>query len=104
MATQQKQIEVVGTGKDPLGRFPVDQSTWLPTDKAAEAIESGYVRPAADVRAEEPSEPEQHVPAPDHSGAIQTDRPFTPDEAAALDARNRRTLIERRRARFAKRA
>src|SRR4051794_26493154 len=101
MATQQKQTEVVGTGTDPLGRYPVDASTWLPADKATEALEKGYVRLAADVRADEPIEPEQHVPTPDHTGALQTDRAFTPDEAAALDARNRRTLIERRRARFA---
>ena len=48
------------------------------------------------------TEPDVHQPAADASGAIRTDRPHTPEEAAAADAANRETLVNRRKARFAK--
>jgi hypothetical protein len=47
------------------------------------------------------TEPTVHEPVPDDTGVIRTDRPHTPDEAAAMDAANRDTLIARRQRRFA---
>jgi hypothetical protein len=86
-----------GTGTDPLGRYP-EGVPYDPADPSiADAIERGYV-----VVSDEPAptEPTVHVPEPDPSGAIRTDRPFTPQEAAAMDTVNRQNHVRRRAERF----
>jgi hypothetical protein len=89
-----------GTGTDPLGRYPKDMPydpNLVEEPAIAEAIKHGWI----ELRDEEIfTEPDIHVPEVDHSGALRTDRPFTPAEAQALDARNRADQIQRRATRF----
>ena len=44
-----------------------------------------------------------HQPVEDATGALRPDRPFTADEAQAIDAANRARYVEARQQRFARR-
>lgn len=91
-----------GTGTDPLGRYPkgVAYDPGILDDPAiVQAIEQGYMEVREEPIPAKP-EPDVHEPGVDGSGAVRTDRPFTPAESAALDSANRAEHAQRRAERF----
>ena len=97
-----KKTRLTGTGTDPLGRYPKGQdyapeSADDPT--IAQAIEKGWIEETAVPETPKPTF-DVHTPVEDDTGALRTDRPFAPEEAAAVDAFNRADQIQRRVTRF----
>ena len=96
---------IKGTGTDPLGRYPKDAVVTDLTGRIlTEALDKGWVVQEADTdtlaEAKAAVGAEPHVPTTEGRNVVRADRPFTVQEAAAIDAANRKVYAERRAARF----
>lgn len=98
----------IGTGTDPLGRWPKGQAITPPLTGSAlkSALDAGHVIQEDAVN--ELAEAKADVLATTYEPATEdnretTDRRFEPEEAAAIDARNRQSYVEARRRRFERR-
>ena len=91
----------VGTGLDPLGRYPKG-SVHVSADPAeyAEAVDKGYLvfkDTGAEIEAAKTlAMTGLHTPEESSSGAIRADRAFSPEEAKAIDDANRARYVEQR--------
>jgi hypothetical protein len=97
---QEEGVAVVGTGNDPIGRYPAGKTVYVPEKQVAVLVTSGFVTdPSVPPPAGSPQF-EPHAQDYDHRGRLVLDRPLCPDEAAAVDAHNRERYIAGRVQRF----
>lgn len=99
MAKREQKQTLVGTGLDPLARYPRGEVVEGVTDEeAADLLARGFVVYAETLpKPPEHGDFEQHV---DPRGRAVLDRQLEPGEAAAQDEYHRTVLAENRRTRF----